>query len=341
MRRNRGITLIALVITIIVLLILAAVSIQAITGDNGIATKAKNAKEQSEIGTEKEQIKLSYSSCKLDIYYDLDASISASHLENKMNDSYGEGTVEVTGDRLLTVFYTETEREYLVLANGTVLNKDETLKNLTYENAVGIAEDGSLVDMTLWRYEYIVDDNSYMVGTYFISGAPAKVYYGEFIDGKIEGKIPAYILDLRIKNELLPVTAMEWTFAGCDELIYPPQIPSSVTDMYSTFAGCSNLVEAPKLPAGVTQISQCFSRCTNLLEAPEIPNGVLTMSYTFGNCKNLKKAPDIPESVNDMSSCFENAAINEGCELILTGSSSLLNNFLNSKSENSNIRIGN
>ena len=45
---NKGITLIALVITIIVLLILAGVTIATLTGDNGILTQANNAKERTE-----------------------------------------------------------------------------------------------------------------------------------------------------------------------------------------------------------------------------------------------------------------------------------------------------
>ena len=57
--RNQGITLIALVITIIVLLILAGVSIATLTGQNGILTQAKNAKEQWEQGREEEENKLS------------------------------------------------------------------------------------------------------------------------------------------------------------------------------------------------------------------------------------------------------------------------------------------
>ena len=44
-RRERGITLIALVITIIVLLIHAGVSIAMLTGENGILTQAQTAKE--------------------------------------------------------------------------------------------------------------------------------------------------------------------------------------------------------------------------------------------------------------------------------------------------------
>ena len=47
MTNNKGITLIALVITIIVLLILAGVSIAMLTGQNGILTRATDSKIES------------------------------------------------------------------------------------------------------------------------------------------------------------------------------------------------------------------------------------------------------------------------------------------------------
>ena len=56
--RNKGITLIALVITIIVLLILAAVSIATLTGQNGILTRANDAKTETEQAEEDELRKL-------------------------------------------------------------------------------------------------------------------------------------------------------------------------------------------------------------------------------------------------------------------------------------------
>ena len=56
-KRERGITLIALVITVIVLLILAGVTIATLTGDNGILTKASKAREQTEIANVIEQAK--------------------------------------------------------------------------------------------------------------------------------------------------------------------------------------------------------------------------------------------------------------------------------------------
>ncbi len=54
-RKEKGITLIALVITIIVLLILAGVSIAMITGQNGILTQAQNAKNRTEEAQAEEQ----------------------------------------------------------------------------------------------------------------------------------------------------------------------------------------------------------------------------------------------------------------------------------------------
>ena len=52
--REKGITLLALVITVIVLLILAGITIGAITGNDGIIKNAQNAKEDTEIANEKE-----------------------------------------------------------------------------------------------------------------------------------------------------------------------------------------------------------------------------------------------------------------------------------------------
>lgn len=50
LENNGGITLIALVVTIVVLLILAGVSISMLAGENGIITQAQKSKEETEIG---------------------------------------------------------------------------------------------------------------------------------------------------------------------------------------------------------------------------------------------------------------------------------------------------
>lgn len=57
-KENKAITLVALVITIIVLLILAGISISMLTGEHGILQRAEGAKKNTEIASAKEQIQV-------------------------------------------------------------------------------------------------------------------------------------------------------------------------------------------------------------------------------------------------------------------------------------------
>lgn len=52
--KNKGVTLIALVITITILLVLAGISIAALSGENGLINKASSAKENTEVAQETE-----------------------------------------------------------------------------------------------------------------------------------------------------------------------------------------------------------------------------------------------------------------------------------------------
>ena len=76
MKKERGITLIALIVTIIVLLILASVSIAMLIGENGILTQAKRAKEETKEAEIEERIILSVTSAKI-----LDDELSQSTLQ--------------------------------------------------------------------------------------------------------------------------------------------------------------------------------------------------------------------------------------------------------------------
>lgn len=58
LKNEKGITLIALVITIIILLILASVSIAMLTGENGVLTQAIKAKSETQMANNEEQKKL-------------------------------------------------------------------------------------------------------------------------------------------------------------------------------------------------------------------------------------------------------------------------------------------
>ena len=57
-KKQEGITLVALVITIIVLLILAGVSISLVVGNNGVLTQASNAVVKNEQATAKQEVEM-------------------------------------------------------------------------------------------------------------------------------------------------------------------------------------------------------------------------------------------------------------------------------------------
>ena len=84
LKTNKGITLIALVITIIVLLILAGVTIATLTGDNGILTKAQNAKTQNDKATVKEKVDLAIAAS-----LDETGKISLEQLKTNLNNVDG------------------------------------------------------------------------------------------------------------------------------------------------------------------------------------------------------------------------------------------------------------
>ena len=65
MKNQKGITLIALVITVIVLLILAGVSISMVIGNNGILNQASIAGRNTIRGTEQEQVEMAFVAAKM------------------------------------------------------------------------------------------------------------------------------------------------------------------------------------------------------------------------------------------------------------------------------------
>ena len=118
--RNRGITLIALIVTIVVLLILAGISIGTLTGENGIIKMAREAKRGTEISEETEMVDLAtIQAMKKDRYGD----ITKTNLENVLKDMSGAGKVEITEvveENVLLVKFIESGRIYEVDKEGNV-----------------------------------------------------------------------------------------------------------------------------------------------------------------------------------------------------------------------------
>ena len=136
-----GITLIALVITIIVLLILAGVGISMLTGDNGIIEQAYNAKKITEEKTIEEAVKLAAIEALMD-GNDLTSIENVDDLNNALRSQGLETTT--TGDVKKGYIVNAGEKYYSVATDGIVkeISKDDISVPVTSITIAGPTEVG-------------------------------------------------------------------------------------------------------------------------------------------------------------------------------------------------------
>ena len=128
LKSRNGITLVALVVTIIVLIILAGISISLVLGDNGIITKAKDAKTKTGVASAKEQIQLQILGS-----FDNGANLNLTQLKNNLQ-SIG-ATVE--GDNF-PITATLNKLSYTINVDGSIGEREWTIawvyKNSNWSN---------------------------------------------------------------------------------------------------------------------------------------------------------------------------------------------------------------
>ena len=118
LKNKNGITLIALVVTIVVLLILAGVTLNLVLDNNGIIQKSKEARSETIFADEKEKVEMAYVSAALKKLGD---TVTAEELQEELDLSVGTGKTVVTtnGDGTLNVLFNATGNNYSV-DNGAV-----------------------------------------------------------------------------------------------------------------------------------------------------------------------------------------------------------------------------
>ncbi len=145
---RKGITLIALVLTIIVLLILAGVTIATLTGDNGILTRASDAKIETAVATVKEALKLEQGEKIID------------------EEEFTPEILLLEGKVQRTVQQGEDEKYYMYYA----------LKDGAYEGMQGLGK-GNIASL---KDVFLIDDN---LNVKYIASDGKE--YGDNIDNKI------------------------------------------------------------------------------------------------------------------------------------------------------------
>ncbi len=162
-KKERGITLIALVITIVVLLILAGVSINMLTGENGILKQSKEAKKQTELKEDEEKIKLAVSGAKILNSDSMNLEIAT--FQDELDNQFGKNKViaRENTDGNFTIHSIDKNKEYITsetmkVSSGIDWDKAKREAKIPEEqknkNVIGIGTNGQTVNMDLWKYTY-------------------------------------------------------------------------------------------------------------------------------------------------------------------------------------------
>ena len=300
------------------------------TGDNGILRRAAEAKNKTDEAALEEKIKLLASESIINEYTGENDSKTAQELQDELNNQ-GENVLVIQWDKYI-IFDLNENKEYRVMSDGTTeywgestmgqillntktANSDQISQSPSTNNIIGIDNEGNTVNMLLWEYTLIDDNNLGKVGTYGLndkngldgSGKLGRSagYIGNYTsDGKIQGTVPAYI-SVDSGNTYVAVTSMVHTFYDCDNLIVAPEIAETVTDMQVTFYQSSNLTTAPSI----------------------IPDSVINFSFTFSDCNKLNTIPTLGNNINDMTASFRNTAISIFDEKLPNNVTNMSNTF--------------
>lgn len=152
-KKNKGITLIALAITIIVLLILAGVTMATLTGDNGLLTKAGEAKQVNKEAEVKEKIILAANAAKTNNLGKLTKEL----LDEELTKEFGANNYEIilVGKGFIIIV---NNLEYNLRSDGTINKADLETNNI--ENAGDLSKGGQydgLTEETAYRVACIED----------------------------------------------------------------------------------------------------------------------------------------------------------------------------------------
>lgn len=315
-KNSKGITLIALVITIIVLLILAGISIMMLTGNNSILNKAKEAKQDTIEGEEIERVKMAYNSVAISkLTENNQEKVTAAELQNELENMIGkeETMTEDNEDGTLNVSFIKTNHIYSV-DNGIVTVYKGLLITTDTENVIFTKKDGvtpgnpyniETGDIVIYEdYEYRYNCSaswSMMNGEYSWTEDESQNGWGVVISYDKCDTLKTEYSKIYEKIFDKDVTNADATFADCTQLVNSPKLPNTIKSMKGTFEECHSLTNVV-IPSSIVGIGdRTFYYCSSL-ENITIPDSITYFGKNaFYGCRELENI-FIPKSVTIINS---------------------------------------
>ena len=158
MYEKSGITLIALVVTIIVLLILAGVTIATLTGDNGILTKAQQAKAETGEASNIEKIRLAVLETQIgdNGYQEIDATTFQEALNNQFEGRDLQVTDNKDGSFIISL--DNNSKMFYADSNGEIITNENMLEIGTAEELKAFRDDVNNGNSYEGKYVYLTSD---------------------------------------------------------------------------------------------------------------------------------------------------------------------------------------
>ncbi|MCI8964884.1 MAG: type II secretion system protein [Clostridia bacterium] len=132
LRKEKGITLIALVIMVIILAILAGVTMRLAIGNNGVVETSKEAKKEAVEADERTQIETAIKDAKTGSYMDgNDDTLSVEALKKSLDNQFGKDKVDAYVEEVNDESEKKVDEIRIICkdsGNMYSLNKDGTLK---------------------------------------------------------------------------------------------------------------------------------------------------------------------------------------------------------------------
>ncbi len=301
-RNKKGITLIALVVTIIILLILAGISILVLSSENSIIPQATKAKEETEKANEKELIELAVmQSISKENYGELTATKLQGELENnhiEVDSIIGKHTLVLT---------TKKDRVYEINQNNNVAYIGIKTK---YTEATPIMQEIDYSNIPLnsafWNEQYKTKISKIEIKPYIVKNENIIMEWD--ISSNQDKSVIAFIVadgldgyELYIEaNDIIKMQDDEVIFFGgftnCKSITgFEYTDFSNTEDISNFFVNCSNLKETDinYINTGkITNLTAIFAGCEKL-ETINLSkwntSSVTRMSEVFQNCTSLKE----------------------------------------------------
>ena len=243
---KKGITLIALIITIIVLLILAGITINILVGDNGVLSKAQKSSKDTVVGKEKETIALSWDAVFSDKVVD-GIEITDEIFEQELKNNNNDVTVSYDEDRNFIVHFNDTGHNYVVNNTGKINEYNGVVPEEVVEQTdiyVTLYTDGTL---GFCSTEAKIEGKTVFKEYGKIQGREYGCAYTDYYDGTTDApwfEDRTSILKVDFVDEIAPTSTACW-FYKCQQLneIYHIQNLNTqlVTDMSRMFFACLSL----------------------------------------------------------------------------------------------------